>query len=297
MVYEGVYNSTGDHNNASILGGDSGDVHATMTNIDLHHNLFASTITRLPNISAGSGSFVNNLVFNWSWYATGFYKGVTWDLIGNRYKRGTMTPTLPNPTGFPISLWIYDLSASTPAPSLYLRGNVGADGTMPADQWSLTTMKQVESNVCVDQNGARTSGCQAVYSGWRRGSERAKPSTYVPITATSALDAEAALIGAGGVGASRRLGCDGSWINYRDAQDARLIGEYVNGGGIAGTYVSEDSVGGFPALPAGTPCADGDQDGIPDEFESARCGTATCLDPNAVQASGFTNLEVYLAGR
>ena len=53
---------------------------------------------------------------------------------------------------------------------------------------------------------------------------------------------------------------------------------------------------GTPAtLAAGTPCADSDGDGIPDAYETQKCGSATCLNAQAVQSDGFTNLDAWVA--
>lgn len=92
---------------------------------------------------------------------------------------------------------------------------------------------------------------------------------------------------------------------YRDAVDARYVEETRTGviqykGSVtrkAGIIDTQEDVGGWPELPAGTPRTDTDRDGIPDNWE-----TANGLDPNnaadgktyTLDAKGFyTNLEVY----
>ena len=53
----------------------------------------------------------------------------------------------------------------------------------------------------------------------------------------------------------------------------------------------------FPSIAGGTPCTDTDHDGMPDVWETARgLNPNNAADRNAVAASGYTNLEVYLAG-
>lgn len=86
----------------------------------------------------------------------------------------------------------------------------------------------------------------------------------------------------------------GATLPRRDAIDARLVTEARTG---TGRHInSQKDVGGFLPLPTEVPApADSDNDGIPDEWESAQG-----LDPNnaddakAVGGDGYTNLERYL---
>jgi pectate lyase len=80
----------------------------------------------------------------------------------------------------------------------------------------------------------------------------------------------------------------------RDAVDQRILNDVKNGTGQG--IVSQDDVGGWPELSAGTPPPDRDEDGMPDEWE-----TAHGLDPgNAKDATddrdsdGYTNIEEYI---
>jgi len=99
------------------------------------------------------------------------------------------------------------------------------------------------------------------------------------------------------VGASRRLDCNGNWVSNRDAVDARLINQYQTNTGIGETLRKESEVGGFPTIAGGTACPDADRDGMPDVWEAARgLNPNNAADRNGVQPTGYTNLEVYLAG-
>jgi pectate lyase len=80
----------------------------------------------------------------------------------------------------------------------------------------------------------------------------------------------------------------------RDAVDARIVREVETRGGRL--IDSPADVGGWPAYATGTAPADGDEDGLPDEWERARG-----LDPSdPTDASrpsggdGYTTLEIYL---
>ena len=91
-----------------------------------------------------------------------------------------------------------------------------------------------------------------------------------------------------------------------DSVDLRILEETWTGaekygetfrGGKRGIIDSPEAVGGWPVLRQSTPPADTDNDGMPDAWE-----TAQGLNPNSsadaldVHASGYTNLERYLAG-
>jgi hypothetical protein len=89
----------------------------------------------------------------------------------------------------------------------------------------------------------------------------------------------------------------------RDAVDARIVDEVRSGtahfGGIwgiaKGIIDSQDSVGGWPLLATLPPPADGDHDGMPDEWEvSASLNPADSSDGAIVAPDGFTNLEHYM---
>jgi hypothetical protein len=80
----------------------------------------------------------------------------------------------------------------------------------------------------------------------------------------------------------------------RDAVDSRIVREVEARGGRL--IDSQADVGGWPANAPGTAPADGDEDGLPDEWERARG-----LDPSdPTDASrpagdgGYTHLEIYL---
>ena len=75
--------------------------------------------------------------------------------------------------------------------------------------------------------------------------------------------------------------------------DARIVSEVRNGTGKI--INSEKEVGGWPAYASGEPPVDTADDGIPDEWKKAH--GLSLNDPNvanAVNADGYTELEVYL---
>ena len=84
-----------------------------------------------------------------------------------------------------------------------------------------------------------------------------------------------------------------------DSVDQRVLSEVANRTGPSKAPVTENNVGGFPAISSGTPCADSDGNGMPDAFE-----TRYNLNPNNASdaaadynGDGYSNLEEYFSGR
>ncbi|HEY1200115.1 MAG TPA: pectate lyase [Niastella sp.] len=94
----------------------------------------------------------------------------------------------------------------------------------------------------------------------------------------------------------------GATLPKRDATDARVVYEVqhkiASGKGVfgkAGIIDSPAAVEGWAVYNQGTVLADTDADGMPDAYEKLNKLRATMsADGNAVTASGYTNLEVYL---
>lgn len=268
---------TGAYNNATA---------ERMTDIDVHHSIFANSSHRNPLIKNKTFRLVNNLIYNWGDWASAIEGTVQADLIGNRYKTGPLYQTISskayeiqlNPTG----------DASTPtlgSPSLYVIGNVGLHNTDPlVDNWGMTRLIDIPINAGVELGPLSES--------YRRFTPLS--ALPFPITAQDVWTAETIVLA--GAGASRRLDCSGNWVSNRDSADARVVVEYTAGN--AGIIpANEDAVGGYPTLATGTACADGDGDGMPDTWETANgLNASSASDGPTLHASGYSNLEMYLAG-
>ncbi len=268
---------TGAYNNATA---------ERMTDIDVHHSIFANSSHRNPLIKNKTFRLVNNLIYNWGDWASAIEGTVQADLIGNRYKTGPLYQTISskayeiqlNPTG----------DASTPtlgSPSLYVIGNVGLHNTDPlADNWGMTRLIDIPINAGVELGPLSES--------YRRFTPLA--ALPFPITVHDVMTAETIVLA--GAGASRRLDCSGNWVSIRDSADARIVAEYTAGN--AGIIpANETAVGGYPALVAGTACTDTDGDGMPDTWETANgLNINSATDGPTLHASGYSNLEMYLAG-
>jgi hypothetical protein len=164
----------------------------------------------------------------------------------------------------------------------YLEGNAVAINGVPTDP-SADNWPHLE--------GSSSSTGELADTDFRRFTPQAR---ILPVTIDPADQLHTTLLPV--VGAYQRLDCDGSWIAACESVDGRLINAYNSG---TGSHISHEAqVGGFPSISAGTPCADSDHDGMPDEWESANG-----LDRNDVadrngdlDGDGYTNLEEFLNG-
>lgn len=288
LIAEGL---TYDHPSCGLIVGGSEPVDVYGTSI--HHNLFMNGNNRFPLVSNRDARVVNNIMYNWNWWATGFAGGIKIDIIGNKYKVG------PVWIWWPLSDWDLDncreivwtgdecqtCGVQGIDPSVYIKGNIGYNQTDPnADNWNM-----------IDDGTPTFYGTGKKLP---REFERHIPmdDDYYPISIDSVLDLEAILLS--DVGASERINEYGNWVSNRDDVDKRLIQEYIDGEGII--PVDESDVGGYPDIDPGTPYQDTDHDGMSDIWE-----TEHGLDPNDgsdssgtdLSSEGYTNIEVFINGQ
>ncbi len=276
LIAEGL----ADHSTGFINGGTQ------PADIDYHHNLTMNNGHRNPLLLNTSTRFVNNIIYNTRLRLRQISRRpgtgpVNTDIVGNYFKKGPMNTGL----GFdPYE--IAPTTGSQPHPSLYVALNKGFHQPDPnGDQWLMVRADAGENNPPIPGPAPLSL-------------HRTTPlaDTTYPIVAEPVANVEESILPI--VGASRRLACDGTWVDARDSVDTRLINQYRTETGIAVLPETEDDVGGFPTIEAGTPCADADHDGMPDEWEMANG-----LDPNSYDdvnqdkdGDEYTNLEEYLAG-
>ncbi|MHC4224134.1 MAG: IPT/TIG domain-containing protein, partial [Planctomycetota bacterium] len=112
-----------------------------------------------------------------------------------------------------------------------------------------------------------------------------------PVTTTSAAEAYEQVLA--DAGANMGLNCDGTAYLRRDSADLRIVEDVRYG---TGSIINEpEEVGGWPVLYSGVACPDGDQDGMPDEWEVLQgLDAADPSDRNDLAPSGYTWLETYL---
>jgi len=254
--------------------------------VSLHHNLFANTSHRLPLIKIASATMINNLIYNWDWYATGIKGGAHMDIIGNKYKPGPETSsskyqevTVEN-TGYGDA---NDPRSGAPGyASIYVKGNVGPNNSDPAaDNWGMVFHR--------NSDGTRPSLERDVF-------ERKTPlaKSQYPITIGSIANTETSVLQDSG--ASRRINERGEWVTNRDTVDVRIINDYNKGTGFI--PASENEVGGYPTVPASKPYADSDHDGMADVWEDMYGLDKNNYKDNALDkdGDGYTNLEEFING-
>ncbi len=281
--------------------------------VSIHHNFFARNNNRNPLFKVGSGDVAANVIYNWRWWAAAIRGGAILDMVDNVFKAGPARDggdRRPEVTFIPAT----EGNAATGVYrdlSLYFDGNIGYHNTDPAvDAWD-TMIHHADENF-----GYLNGEVTPVSRDYQRMTPR---NLQFPITRANALTLDDMLLDDGGVGNSRRLDDDGSWIYDRDLIDTRVIEDYNNGTGD--TLVnSVDMVGGWPyynvdhyeyitevefiahpelyQLDAGTPYLDSDHDGMSDIWEDNNG-----LDKNNDNdrnldndGNGYTNLEEFLDG-
>ena len=239
--------------------------------ISIHNNLFSNVGHRNPLIGTKHTQIVNNLVYNWDYFISGFNFGAEVDFINNYWKPG------PNDGVLRITRDDPDASVN----SIYIAGNIlpGELEDPIADNW---TSKMVRDN-----DGPLTPTVAAIH---RRLTPLAVSSD--PLSVVSASVAYNNILA--DVGANRRLAGDGTWVSNPDSYDAAMIADAKNNTGIS---VLPSSPGAVPTQDAGTAYTDTDGDGMPDEWELAHGLNPN--DPNdgpVIGPSGYTNLELFLNG-
>lgn len=266
-----------------ITGANTSGASENLVNIDAHHNLFANSSYRNPLIKNKSFRLVNNIIYNWSLFATQLGGGVRADIIGNLYKTGPMYQPASNRRAYEVQVFTAP-NSSTPlgSPSVYITGNIGPHNAVPEnDNWGMVREVTAEGNPEIGQ----------LSTAYKRNSPL--PSLPIAIETHSANSLESLLLPS--VGASQRLNCLGNWVANRDAVDSRIIQEYQTNKGIEPN--TENDVGGFQPIPSGIPCADADHDGMPDQWEEAHgLNKNDSSDGPRVSVNGYTNVENYLNG-
>jgi hypothetical protein len=250
------------------------------TDDDFHHNLLVNIGHRLPLYNTRSGRWINNIVYNWQFYALLTQGGVKMDIIGNRYVAANLNSGNTNHEfDFNNAQSSDDPDGSNPGPpSIYLSGNIGPHQSDPGGSQTVMTSQGDEGG----DNG------NAVPSSWFRSSPMA--ATTFPIEADDEGDLDSVMLGT--VGNSRGVDCSGNWANRRDSNDSRIVSQYQNRGN--GTFFTSASQ---PSVSGGSACTESLHDGIPDQWKSAN-GLST-TDPTLykqIAPNGYTYLENYMNG-
>ncbi len=257
IISEGL--DTLDHGFGSII--RSG---MPMSEISLHHNLWAHHRARLPNLTSNPGAasthlvdFRNNVRYNWE-----------------RGYGDTGHPDAPN-DALNIN-WVGNYSQS--GPSVFPDHEVAA---LTLDS-ETTVSLYVNDNL---SNGTDVGTDTLAFDG---------PFVFSPTPFAVAAGYEIATESPS-TAYSRVLNEAGATVPFRDPVDDRVIVDVQN---LTGTFIkSENDVGGWPVLNTAPPPTDTDQDGMPDDWETAR--GLDPLDPSDRNGDrnglgNYTNLEEYL---
>jgi pectate lyase len=264
------------HGCGAIIGGGSTES-PSILNVDFHHNFFAHNQNRNPLFKGKSARVINNMIYDWDWWPSGWEGGATIDIIGNSYKKGPASGNEREVYYRPDT--DYGVVGN---PSVYIAGNRGPSNTNPdADNWNM-----------IDQANSWTASKTAPDLSYRRTtpmSAPANPITVHPVTRLDSLLLE-------NTGACARLDQNGLWVANRDAVDNRVVKEYREGTGVI--PVTESEVGGFPAIDGGTAYPDADHDGMSDAWETTHgLSPSQAADQNLdADGDGYANVEEFLNG-
>ena len=298
IMSESLRNSVhdkGSHGYGGIWGGDKAS---------FHHNLLAHHDSRNPRFDhgylaehAGIVDYINNVVYNWGGNST--YGGENksglepkkFNMINNYYKPGPYTLTtshanrLLNPTTKCSNCNSSDQYDVVPG-KFYINGNK-VNGTTV----SLTTSSTSCSNISFDSGYNFNTFASNCLSDSRFISSDNDFNLYNTISTHSADDAFTKTVQYAGASLSR------------DAVDTRIANETTEGtftypgsnGSTNGLIDTQSDVGGWPTY-SGTALTDTDNDGIPDDWETAH-GLSNNVNNAAtynLDSRGYyTDLEVY----
>jgi hypothetical protein len=264
-------------------------------NIDWHHSFFANTGHRLPLVDIGSMRWVNNIVYNWDFFAALTWGGAKMDYIGNKYVPGNLNAGNTNhefdsnPNNDDPSDQADNCIGGNPCdnpgpPSLYVVNNLGPHNS------SVTTVPNDSGQKAMTQQGWEGGDRGGpIPSSWFRNSPL--QSETFPINADSVAELDNIMLNT--VGNSQHLDCSGNFVSNRDSHDARVIAQYKSNG--PGKFFS----GQFsaPSIAEGSACTESMHDGIPDQWKKLNgLSTTDSTLYKQTAPNGYTYLENYLNG-
>jgi pectate lyase len=228
-------------------------------NISVHHNLLAHNDFRNPLIAeGGTHDIVNNVIYNW-----GILPAEIVDYGSNTFSNFVGNHFIAGPS---TKSGPYEIFFPQGDPKIYVRDNIGPHRSDPnMDEWSIVGFKWGNEGIAPAKHHSGT-----------------KFETPYISTQSSAGAMEIVLADAGAT------------APQRDAVDSRIVNDVKNHSGKI--IDSPEQVGGHPDLAGGTPPADSDHDGMPDEWERRmNLNPADASDGSGdLDADGYTNIEEYL---
>ncbi len=304
IVHEGL-NDAGHAKGARGYGSQWGGSPATY-----HHNLLSGNDSRSPRFNGARGEdyvvfmeYINNVNFNWGRRNSVYggentaditeYNGLNsaheCNFMNNYYKPG---PESPSDSYFIQSSYAREGATSWAPAKWYAAGNVmEGRSEATADNWKAINAEVYKLYEIRADERIVTSTPYYQYNAVLGNTGEYDPARYMLTDVQTAEEAYATVLAEAGT------------IN-RDAVEQRIINDVTTGepkytGSKTGKRGIIDSVNdaeglGLEHTPAAAP-ADGDGDGMPDEWEREHgLDPADAADRNMINGTGYTALEVYL---
>ena len=281
------------------------------TNCTFMRNLWANNTGRNPSMGMGGDfNYVNNVIFNWRHRTTDGGDGTSRvNSINNYFKPGPGTPV-----DRPIGHRILKAESRTKPPADKEFGKFHVDGNVIEGNEAVTADNWAGGVQFADAEDIRGEDLEAYNRRYIEQSRMAEPFPMAPMTIHSAKDAY-----------EHVLANAGATLPRRDAIDERIVRTVRTGDvgppqpeadlhdkldrvGYTAERVEElvrlvplgfitdpAQVGGYPEY-AGTPHADADSDGMPDDYEKAHGLNPRDAADAAIDADGdgYTAIEAFL---
>ena len=300
LVAQSLVNS-GHSKGAHGYGGNWGGSGASF-----HHNLIAHHTSRTPRLGPRPTTQLdermdmrNNVIYNFG--SNGCYggEGMTVNIVNNYYKPGPGSPSgtkAKRIAGIGVRTNSYVAQYPDYAPALHLWGKYYVVGNenpshpdVTADNWTIGIINQVDASAC---DGTWTQATKDSI-------KLAEPMPFVYTTTHTARRGYEKVLDY--VGASlHRDSFDEMIINDTRKGQASHTGSGLSSGFINTQNDNKPAGAGsdwsaWPTLESTEAPVDTDNDGIPDEWETANgLNPNSAADGNTLNAEGYTMLEVYM---
>jgi hypothetical protein len=285
-----VQNSLWNECKTGLQLGTSDEGNYNLGNYSVLNNVFSNVGWRCPGKIGGAlhVDFINNAIHNWRLNPIrGDADDWTLNLIGNYFQSNYWvfqeSNTLPK-------MSIRSYSETNPNPTLYDEDNewtpyLGEEFKevgYPADP-SLMWQEFTGSTDVINPNWWVSSRLPITGAG-----TIAEPTILL---SSQVLDSLLPI-----AGANKYLNADGTVGTYRDPIDTTAVYNFENNIGYSYSANWGTAAAGLPTMPSNTRPAgyDTDDDGIPDTYETAQGWNVNVANNNVVDASGYTQLELFL---
>lgn len=271
-----------------------------------HHNLIAHHTSRTPRLGPRPTTQLdermdmrNNVIYNFG--GNGCYggEGMTVNIVNNYYKPGPGSPTSDKGkriAGVGIRTNSYVATYPAYAPALhkwgkyFVNGNVNSKySDVTKDNWTYGFYNQISSS---DNDGLYTAVTKDTI-------KLTEPMDFVYVTTHDASTAYGKVLQYAGASLSR------DWVDTLMVYDTRYGKASHTGSGLGKGFINSQNDNKpanapadwspWPELKSAACPTDTDQDGMPDEWETANgLNPNDAADRNSKNAEGYTMLETYM---